>query len=178
MKMTWTTALLAGCFTLLVGTAACGDDTDKKTDTTTTAADTTSSPDGDVVEEVSPVTNACTNAPDQAKLAEDPDAPADIAQSCGISCLGEDDGTANGPALIRACALDCMVNGRPTGTTPIPAAGLTESCSGCYADVVLCAVKNCINQCLDGGADCDQCRVEKGCNAAFYTCSGLPEPTE
>jgi hypothetical protein len=44
---------------------------------------------------------------------------------------------------------------------------------------VACARHNCFLECgtMPTSAGCAQCRVDMGCAAPFYACSGLPVPT-
>lgn len=107
-------------------------------------------------------TGACTNEADLAIIQAND--PSGTAGQCGLACLGDAD--------PRACSADCITNGKGniTGT------GLSDGCSGCYADTIKCAIDNCIPQCLDTASQaCADCRENAGCNAAFYACSGLPE---
>ncbi|MFO0750119.1 MAG: hypothetical protein U1F43_31275 [Myxococcota bacterium] len=184
MKITMARAFIAGCFTLALGFAACSDDTTTPKDTSTadtsTTNDTTATTDATTAdtsvdtstEDTAAPTNMCTNTADlgiiQSTTGQAND-PANVAQSCGLACLGSGDGS---DAAVRTCASDCVSNGKGT----ITGTGLSSGCAGCYADVVICAKNNCLAVCLDGGDDCAQCRETAGCNAAFYTCSGLTPP--
>jgi hypothetical protein len=80
------------------------------------------------------------------------------AQSCGLSCLQDED--------QATCAVTCIVEDT----------GITQDCAGCYAAAVKCAADNCLAQCGSDPASqaCSDCQVENGCRSAFDTCSGLP----
>jgi hypothetical protein len=54
--------------------------------------------------------------------------------------------------------------------------GVTQDCAGCYADIVICTLNNCVGYCAvdPESQDCFDCQVDKGCRAAFDSCSGLP----
>jgi hypothetical protein len=85
---------------------------------------------------------------------------------CGTSCLSQ----STDPATLPTCVTECLKK----NTTP----SLSDGCTGCYVADVGCSVANCLATCAAGSTpDCAACRVEKGCAAAFYTCSGLPLPT-
>jgi hypothetical protein len=52
-----------------------------------------------------------------------------------------------------------------------------DACVNCFLDAVDCARQNCISECLAGDSlVCDQCQEAHGCTAAFFACSGLPNP--
>ncbi len=55
---------------------------------------------------------------------------------------------------------------------------LSEDCMACYTADVECARKKCLTPCGLGptSAAFATCRVDHGCAAASYECSGLPEP--
>jgi hypothetical protein len=96
----------------------------------------------------------CQNATDCPFIVDD--TARITSRQCGKGCLGK----------AETCSRDCI-------TMVID---MTSECATCYADTVNCTIKNCVGQCfVDPEADvCKQCQVDKGCRAAFDTCSGLP----
>lgn len=96
--------------------------------------------------------SACTNDPDT-KIRTDKDVKG-ISAKCGQTSLGD-------PMQTYACI--------KAGT------GLSDNCTTCYADSVVCAAKNCLDKCLSNPASqaCSDCRAMY-CNAAFESCSGVP----
>jgi hypothetical protein len=53
----------------------------------------------------------------------------------------------------------------------------STGCVDCFLDAVDCARTHCLTECLAGdNPGCDQCQEEQGCTAAFFACSGLPNP--
>tara|TARA_B100000029_G_scaffold290755_1_gene284326 strand:- start:1854 stop:2150 length:297 start_codon:yes stop_codon:yes gene_type:complete len=73
-----------------------------------------------------------------------------------------------------------MVNGGASANcfTPIEPAGLTAQCSSCFVNTILCAIDNCVPQCLAPTSDaCVACRIEY-CDPEFYECSGIEEPCD
>jgi hypothetical protein len=95
--------------------------------------------------------NACTNAADTAILMTK-DAKT-IAADCGKANL------ANEPATYNCIKM---------GT------GLSDDCTSCYDDSVVCAADHCIGMCLTDpmSQPCTDCRA-KYCIPAFQACSGL-----
>lgn len=71
---------------------------------------------------------------------------------------------------IAECTLECVKERED----PDP----SDACLACYLQSVDCARVNCLAPCVEdpAGQACVQCRIEAGCTAGFYTCSGLPEP--
>jgi hypothetical protein len=94
-----------------------------------------------------------------------------VTGTCGKTCLvmaaSDDDSQAT-------CVAECINENLSTGSTPI-----SDSCLACYTTDVACARHNCFAQCgiAPTSAGCAQCRVDMGCAAPFYACSGLPIPT-
>ncbi len=88
-----------------------------------------------------------------------------LAEECGADCFkneAPDDATQDG------CVKDCL----STSTT----SPLSAACTACYITDVGCARDHCKVLCgvaptSDG---CYDCRVQNGCVAAFFPCSGLP----
>ena len=82
----------------------------------------------------------------------------EAAGDCGLGCLSD-------PAPDQ-CAIRCMKN--------IKGVQLSDGCSGCYGGIVLCTIENCLSRCIDDpqAEDCKACQDEKGCQAAFDTCTG------
>ncbi|HET9954922.1 MAG TPA: hypothetical protein VFQ61_10485 [Polyangiaceae bacterium] len=90
-----------------------------------------------------------------------------LAATCGVSCVQ----TSSDALEQAACTQSCMkMNAEPDPS---------DACLTCYMLSVQCAATNCFAECAADGntPTCQSCRVEKGCTDAFYTCSGLPEPT-
>ena len=76
----------------------------------------------------------------------------------------------NDNQALAACTLNCVKD----RDDPDP----SDACLNCYLASVACVQMNCLPECLPdpAGAPCLECRETKGCTAAFYDCSGLPEP--
>lgn len=54
---------------------------------------------------------------------------------------------------------------------------VNTECLGCFLAVAECAGENCLVECLTGSpAQCDKCRIDKGCEAPLFECAGLPNP--
>jgi len=104
----------------------------------------------------------CTNDTDLAIIEGGTVDPTGVAGDCGLNNIAAAD--------PRTCATFCVKSGTE----------LSSGCSSCYAATVACAINNCLAQCAadPGSADCGTCRDENGCTAAFYACSGLPDPSE
>ncbi|MEP7051599.1 MAG: hypothetical protein ABJB12_14655 [Pseudomonadota bacterium] len=88
-----------------------------------------------------------------------------LAEECGADCFKNED-----PADAKqdACVKDCL----STSTTP----SLSAACTECYIADVGCARDHCLIKCGTAPTSeaCYQCRVDNGCVAAFFPCSGLP----
>lgn len=108
------------------------------------------------------LTGQCTNDTDLAIIEGGEVDPTGVAGDCGLNNIAAAD--------PRTCATFCVKDGTD----------LSSGCSSCYAATVACAINNCLAQCAadPGSADCQTCRDDNGCTAAFYACSGLPEPSE
>jgi hypothetical protein len=116
----------------------------------------------------------CQNAPDLAYLAATISggkhdgktgraAASSAASSCGLANIAAED--------PKAATITCMQNAPEN-------VGLTNGCTGCYGDIVLCTIEQCISKCAvdPSSTPCTDCQAEKGCVAAFDTCTGpLPE---
>ena len=176
----WTRTLFVSLAGLSHAFAACGDSNNNNTtdtvvnDTVTadTTADTTTA-DTAVADTVTPVTNACTNETDLARITDSTkQAPDSVAAAC-----------ATGPCLSQslagdvACSADCMENGNADAN--IEAAVLSSDCEGCYLDAILCAIQHCAGVCIDSGSQaCADCRTTNNCTSNFYSCSGLTPPAQ
>lgn len=91
----------------------------------------------------------------------------DEAGDCGASCFPAN---MSDNEALAACTLACVKDrGNPDPS---------DACLGCYLLSVACVQMNCLAECLPdpAGTPCIECRETKGCTAAFYGCSGLPEP--
>ncbi len=178
MRITRHLLIGATALGLAMAAVACGDDDDNNkadvvADTTgDVAPDTTADTTGDVAPDttadttgdVAPdtvVTGACTNAADQTAIAaNDPAAVASSkGQACFLSGKSED-------AEFKQCTKEGV----------IADTGVTDGCADCYAEAALCAKNNCLAECLATAEQCATCREDAGCNAPFYTCSGLTPP--
>ena len=95
---------------------------------------------------------ACTNENDLALI--ESGAVAQEANRCGPGCV------LNG----TQCTVDCMTE----------AIDISESCAGCYAEMVSCSATNCAMSCFvdSEGEECRTC-VEQNCGASFETCTGI-----
>jgi hypothetical protein len=105
---------------------------------------------------------------------------ADTAAVCANDVISETSTCAQGcfamypsdAAMQGTCTLSCLKDGR---LSPAP----SDGCLSCYVASVGCTAKYCLMECLAGGAAdlaCTNCRVDAGCTADFYACSGLPLP--
>jgi len=89
-----------------------------------------------------------------------------VAGACGLDCLSVD----NQEECIATCIQGEVTHGN--------AKALSETCLTCYGEDIACARDNCLIACATPtSTNCATCRAEKGCAAAFYGCSGLPEPS-
>ena len=79
------------------------------------------------------------------------------AGTCGQGCIGK----------AETCSRDCITM----------MLDMSSECATCYADTVNCTIAKCLAECIGDpeAAACKQCQVEKGCRAAFDSCSGLPD---
>jgi len=95
---------------------------------------------------------ACTNENDLALI--ESGAVAQEANRCGPGCV------LNG----TQCTVDCMTE----------AIDISESCAGCYAEMVSCSATNCAMSCFvdSEGEECRSC-VEQNCGAPFEECTGI-----
>ena len=89
---------------------------------------------------------------------------------CGKNCAltgGADD------AAQASCVVACLAD---KISMPKP---LTDACTNCYVDDVACARNSCYGECAFAPTSpvCTKCRIDKGCAASFYGCSGVPVPT-
>lgn len=123
------------------------------------------------VERGEPAVDACKDPADKDYLEEDQgegETGRELARldatDCGLSCLRS--------CEPDKCAVKCMIEKRG-----VP---LSETCSSCYGDIVLCTIDKCLERCISDAKaeDCKACQVEKRCQAAFNTCSGLDEEVE
>jgi hypothetical protein len=91
--------------------------------------------------------------------------PSDAAGTAGRMCL----------SLAGAAFEKCVADGIQKVAT-----NLSDACTNCYVQTVVCSKMMCIDKCADpmNVDECAQCRVDKGCTAAFYMCSGFPTPDE
>lgn len=88
-----------------------------------------------------------------------------VTGQCGVACNAQ----STDPATVAMCTKDCIQE----AVTPKP----SDECTNCYVADVGCSIQSCLTDCAAGPTDaCNACRLEKGCTAAFYECSGLPIP--
>ncbi len=87
--------------------------------------------------------------------------------ACAKSCIT----MSMDPGSVQACTLKCLKD----TTTPTP----SDDCLGCYIASATCAIEHCLSDCLESStsAACIECRNDNGCASGFYTCSGLPLPS-
>ena len=98
-------------------------------------------------------TGACANDADLGILNETDPVP--IAQLC----LMESD-CGNDPACISRCIAE--------------ESGISGECAACYGDLAVCALRNCVADCVldPGGPDCIPC-LEEHCMLDFEACAGI-----
>ncbi len=73
---------------------------------------------------------------------------------------------------IQEAIFDCLVKKRPeVADTPVV-------CQACSLPMLRCTIANCVAQCSAGAMSpaCDKCRIDSGCSAALYACTGQPSP--
>ena len=116
---------------------------------------------------------------DDAVMIVDAGYPADAASSGG-ACRNADDravfDAVDVDAEVQNCALKCVLEpeiGFCTALCLPAATGLSSACAVCYGQLTACELSNCLDACLNQGADaCELCRFVN-CAAAFVTCTGL-----
>jgi|SRR6188768_123051 len=88
-----------------------------------------------------------------------------IVGTCGASCLNMSD--------EAQCVAGCVEDGLSPKSEK-----LSQECLACYGADIECAKEHCLGPCGPAPASpsCAECRVNSGCAAAFYACSGLPVP--
>lgn len=166
----WTQTLIIGFAGISLAFAACGDDDNgTTTDTTQPPADTMTADTTAADTNIPAATDQCTNTEDGAVIQADPDAPGAIATGCGVgsSCIGF---AFSDLEQFETCVQGCM-------TDDTTGAGLTDGCSLCYTQIVVCTAENCLAapaNCASApnGEACVECR-NTNCGAAFAACSGL-----
>lgn len=91
-----------------------------------------------------------------------------VTGQCGVGCNAQ----STDAATVAKCTKDCIQ--ADEGVKPT----LSDDCTNCYVADVGCSIQNCLTDCAAAptGPACNACRLEKGCAAAFYECSGLPIP--
>ena len=97
---------------------------------------------------------ACENIGDAQILLEHQYEVYGISASCGLECLGQEDG----------CATNCIVL----------ALDISYPCASCFGDQVECTITHCIAQCVadQTAPDCLACQRDH-CLAAFCGCAGF-----
>ena len=79
-------------------------------------------------------------------------------------------------AESNTCGATCAFDAEPwscSNSCIVDATGLSDGCSACYSDSVICTVDNCLALCMDpSNPGCNPCR-EEHCMPAFWECSGL-----
>ncbi len=150
----------------------CDEDDDGTTDTGTEDtgnSDATQDATEDVEEDTSTATTDLCQ--DEANLGiistlegndDDSDDPSEVARACALGgCLNEAD--------PGQCAADCVAE----------ETGLSTECSGCFGDIVVCSIDNCLSPCLGSDVDaCTQCQIDAGCLGPYYACTGFDAPEE
>ena len=152
---------LAVLLALCLAAASCSNDSGSDAADTSSAADS-----ADVAAVTAPApTDQCQNATDLGWLKGDAgkgqtgrDIAREAAGDCGLGCL-------NHPAPDQ-CAIKCMVQDKGVQ--------LSAGCAGCYGGIVICTISNCLPKCIDDAQDpiCKDCQKAKGCDDAFYGCTG------
>lgn len=160
---------------------ACSDDDDEEPTADViddTSVDTTDTDDStDDGETIEPLTNACSDAINEAAFTayattagDDCDSPGGLAadaatQECdALNCAGGDCTEAEIQVIV-----DCIV------TSVAATTGIDDDCGSCYGTLAACVIANCALKCA-GGTDapaCVTCIQENGCNTELETCSGL-----
>lgn len=196
LAKTWMPAafLLSICW----AAAGCGDDDDGKqpapdaggnvTPTPDAGGNVTPTPEGGVTSDgggsggacnsfTLPSGNMCGGSHCRETLAELV-SKADTSKACKTEAEATEFCSLNAPNKVRECAVANF--GRPAAdrdrcaATALPS--VSAGCLNCYLISAECASMNCAAQCLTATAanpgTCDQCRVEKGCIAMFYSCAG------
>jgi len=101
---------------------------------------------------------ACNNADDVMKLLDPGTDTVNVvkmkAQACGQMCFGNPDPT--------SCGQNCMMM----------LLMISEACGLCWGDAIACGIQKCLDSCLIGPMDCDQCMIQS-CEPAFHLCAGI-----
>ncbi len=72
------------------------------------------------------------------------------------------------------CAMQSMGDATKAAACVKTQTGLSDGCSTCFAGILSCTFKNCLSSCMGGKTPaCDQCMIDKGCNADFGVCAGV-----
>ena len=81
----------------------------------------------------------------------------DDAEGCTNAC-------AAGTPGYGGCVKECLES-----------EGLSDGCAGCFADVFVCSVEICNDECFGPGANADDCSAcqDVGCGENFVSCSGF-----
>ncbi len=98
-------------------------------------------------------TAACTNDADKAIQSADPTAFHKSISDCATTFIGQD---------------------KPTKDCIKEKTGLSDACTACFGDEVLCAASKCLTDCMadQNGQACTDCRATN-CDGAFEACSGV-----
>lgn len=91
------------------------------------------------------------------------DHPNSVSRDCAVVCIDE--------ILMQGDVEGCMQTCLAGGTL----GGLSEGCTGCFIDGVLCGQEYCVSQCLTSSGDvCSEC-METHCFPGQRDCTGIPE---
>ncbi|MCA9581396.1 MAG: hypothetical protein KC416_06345 [Myxococcales bacterium] len=124
------------------------------------------------------VTNACTNASDEAAIEAEYDGKTvtEIAKAEGQTCFLTG---ASEEEALRACVV--------SGINEKTDTALSAGCATCYSISVSCGAAACLTECLDTSTEakskaCDACicgdnDMNRNCIDEFTACSGIPSST-
>jgi hypothetical protein len=75
---------------------------------------------------------------------------------------------------ISDCATTFVGQEQPTKDCIKEKTALSDACTECFGDVVLCAAEKCLTDCMadQNGKPCSDCRAAN-CDPAFVACSGI-----
>lgn len=116
--------------------------------------------------------------------AEDTAQPQDTAQADASASKGACDNTADLSALassdpsktISGCVTSCISPGPGCNSCLSKGLGTSAPCTGCFAGIVDCTIKNCALNCISPTSKaCTDCQNQK-CFPAFVACAGVSPP--
>ncbi|MET0339376.1 MAG: hypothetical protein ABW252_00155 [Polyangiales bacterium] len=90
---------------------------------------------------------------------------------CSITTKAMASNLGKSNAQLRPLVQDCVFEDEEIKSNT------NEECLGCFLNVAECAGDKCLTECLVGTpAQCDACRISKGCEEPLFDCAGLPNP--